>query len=358
MGTENQKSSLFGLTAGQAIGIGAADAGFGFLGNLAMSSIENARYRENQEQNFELAQQAQRAAGTNQKIALENAGISPAVMNGETFQTATPNQAPLQNKSANMSFMGAALQAQQMDLLRAQTEQQDIINERMREEDKGTDIGMREQFQNISEAFRKVGFTYAAEIYDSMSSSPTAFNSGSLVAWEKTNRMFTHLSEASRDKLQADFSAQVADKKLTNSAAIEAESLFGAATYDKIRSEIAKLEVDKLVSITEAGKNSAQIKLIGQQINEAIAHITQMLASAQLDDATALQRYHSDFASMIKNGDYGAAAVSLTAGIVQEIIPAITTKGVSTAIKGAKEADKEANRPRNYAFPSQSSDHE
>lgn len=335
---------LAGLAAG------AANAGGNFLGNLAISNIENERYQENQIQNFKLAQVAQREAGSNQKTALANAGVSPAVMNGGNFQTATPNQAPMQNKQVNMNFMEAAMQSQQLKLLSAQAEQQEIINERMKDEDSTYNAGMKSQFLNIADQLEAEGSNVAAGVYRKLAESKEFFSKGTFDSWNQTIKMLGNANEQNRRNIQERFQAAVQQKKITTPDVLEAEAMLSKEQFNKVLSEIAKLDVDKVLSVTAAGKNTAQINLIGSQINEVVAHISELLSSAALNDVAAQTKYHSDFAAMIQNNDYSAAASTLLANIVQDVVPAVVTRGKSVSAQIGREVDDAPfglNQPKN-----------
>lgn len=324
----NSSSPLSGL--GVSVAGGLAEAGGQFLGNLAMSSIENDRYKENQHENFVLAQQSQRLAASNQRTSLENAGISPAVMDGGNFQTVTPNQAPMQNKSVNMSFMGAAMQAQQLRLLAAQADQQEIVNHRLEDEDEGYDIGMKEQFEQLAERMKKDGNDYAAALYLNLAQNPNAFSKGSFEAWQRSATMMAHATGQAKDFYNNAFHAAVAKRQFESEEVKEAEAMIPKANYDKILEEIGKLDVDQVVGMTEAGKNNADIALKSAQLNEVVANVGRLLSETALNDVNAHSTYHSDFAQMVKDGNYKEAAVSLVSSIATDVVPALLARRAPT----------------------------
>lgn len=319
----NTSSPLSGLGASVAGGL--AEAGGQFLGNLAMSSIENDRYKENQHENFVLAQQSQRLAASNQRTSLENAGISPAVMDGGNFQTVTPNQAPMQNKSVNMSFMGAAMQSQQLRLLAAQADQQEIVNRRLEDEDEGYDIGMKEQFEQLAEQMKKDGNDYAAGVYLNLAQAPNFFSKGSFEAWQRSATMMAHATGQVKEFYNNAFHAAVSKRQFETESVKNAEAMLPKATYDKILEEINKLDVDQIVGMTEAGKNNADIALKSAQLNEVVANVGRLLSETALNDVQAHSTYHSDFAQMVKDGNYKEAAVSLVSSIATSVIPALVS---------------------------------
>lgn len=312
---------------------GAAEGAVNFGGALALNQIENAQYRENQNQNFQLAQLAQQNAGTNQKMALANAGVSPAVMNGGQFQAVTPNQAPLQNKQVKMDFMGVALQEQQLRMMEAQTEQQEIINQRMRDEDTAYDNGMTDQFKAIIRQLNEEGSTDAANVYqamlDGVAQRGETFTKGSFDGWNNAIKMIGSANEQTKRTYQERFEAAVNRRKLRTPEAIDAQSMMNTAAYDKLLAEISKLDIDKAVAVTSAQRNTAEVLKISAQLGEIQANISKLLSESAYYDVNSEARYHSDFAAMVKNGDYAAAATAFTAGVLQDVIPAVVTKGKS-----------------------------
>lgn len=352
--------ATFGAAGGPLASVAGAGigAGVGLLGNLLMSSIEQENYVRNQQRNFELGQRAQREAGTNQKISMQNAGISPAAMLGGDFSPAAIPNSPLQNKALNVDAMAGALAGQEIRLKAAQADQQEIVNNRMRDEDIAYNEGMTDQFKAIIKQFNEEGSTDAANVYqamlDGMKQRGDSFTKGSFDGWNNAIKMIGSANEQTKRFYQERFESAVIRQKLNTPEAIDAQAMFGKGTYDKLLAEISKIDIDKAVAVTTAQRNTAEVLKVSAQLGEIQANVSKLLSESAWYDVNSDAKYHSDFAAMVRNGDYGQAATAFTASVLQDIIPAVVTKGKSVpnqVAKGQQEANvnpttiRDANRP-------------
>lgn len=306
---------------------GATQSGGSLLGNLVMNQIENAQYEEHQKDNFRYSQLAQLRAATNTRTSMMNAGISPAMMANGQFSPAQMAQAPMQNKSVNVDPMAGAVAGQQLELLasearlkKAEAADREIEVQRKVDEDKTYNQAMRDQFKALADRLEAEGSKNAAEVYRQQAEHGGLYNKGNYEAWTRAVQMINTFTDSAARDYDSQFRAAVSRKQLKNDNIIEAQSLLPGAAYDKIMQEIGDLSASQALKAATVAEKSANTSKITAEIDEVVAHIAQLLADENLKRVEAGKTYHSDFAAMIKDGNYGQAAASLVSGALTAFV--------------------------------------
>lgn len=344
-------SDVLAALAGGAVGSAGS-----LLGNLAMNRIENRQYEEHQKDNFQYSQLSQLRGATNTRTALLNAGVSPAVMAGGQFSPAQMLQAPLQNKSVNVDPMAGAVASHQLELLSsearlksAEAEQEEIRVNRMKDEDRTYNVAMRDQFNAIADRLDADGSKHAAEVFRQQASAVSSFSKGNFDAWSESIRMINNFTDSAAREYDSRFKAAVSRSQLQNQNIIDAASLLPAATYDKITSEIGDLSASQILKAATVVEKSSSVAKMTAELNEISARVTQLLSDSALKDVQSGATYHSDFAGMMKNGDYGQAAASLISGAISSFATgagfALGSKLAGGAGAPPKGSLREKNRP-------------
>ena len=179
---------------------------------------EQALYRKNQQQNFELSQQAQKNAALNTVDGLKQAGLSPALAAGMP-QTAPMTQAPMQNKSLNSHGLADVFSAiNMMELQEAQKENLNAQTDKLAADAEATQIkNMREVNANdtydkyvrgVMEGWKKQNPQNAA-LYDEILNDDGQFTKGAFVALKDIAEFEAFMHEMQARISKADLEALI-----------------------------------------------------------------------------------------------------------------------------------------------------
>lgn len=234
------------------------------LANMMMEN-EQANYRKNQQQNFELSQQAQKNAASNTVEGLKRAGLSPALAAGMP-QAAPMASAPMQNKALNShglaDMFGALstlkLQKAQEENLNAQTEKQKILNNRMASEDDQSKDAMLNVLNRLKESYKESGLN------------PRGLDS-----------MITYLespdSPYDAGRFAADLKALDFEKALSKNLSGDID--------DALETLISQKKISEDVAFDIANMSHSQRRLLAKQVELAIKEMA--LISAQTSETSS-----------------------------------------------------------------------
>lgn len=294
------------LTIGAGLALGSAAAGVinGIVGTAANSNL-NSRNRHWQEKMSQLAYDRQKEltmlSPSLQKQGLQNAGISPAAMNGYTGGTASVSSgAPAPNSvepyvpfDVSSLFQGL-LAEKQMDNIEANTEKtkadadaQVLANNRERNlqsewmshttknyviDDKGNKLF------NDDPRFAK----YVDDYFNTHGELPEMQSQAGVLS-EDAARVQASISKFSSDihtsdmyAVQSDLAKKVAEMKLADSDVMHAIYKLDKGQYDLIIKQIQKVGSDIDVNKSVEQLNKAQTKKAKQDVLESIARSSLM----------------------------------------------------------------------------------
>lgn len=275
----------------------------------------------------QMNQQNQREAGLNNVFSLKNAGLSPALANTGNFSPVQTSplaagiaQAPNMLEAAQIA-QNQSLIDEQVALLGAQREHQELQNTRLRDEDLTIDSNLRGWIQQqIKENPHLSGF------YDEILNRNELYSKGSLDGIIDFSSALATISDNDLKKLSNKFFGMVKNHQIDNGIyrilgdmpKLEQENFF--RNWSKISAEVAKLLVDTDLDKTKIVETNANIHKIIQDTKS---------------------EYHKDYAAMIENKDYLSAAISLLGATVQAFgtgagfgSAAYLTKGKTSSFKG------------------------
>lgn len=285
---------------------------------------EQAFYRKNQQQNFELSQQAQKNAASNTVEGLKQAGLSPALAAGMP-QVAPMTQAPMQNKSLNSHGLADVFSSINMlELQKAQKENLDAQSDKLAADAEATRIkNVRESNANDTydkyvrstmENWKKQNPQNAA-LYDEILKDEGQFTKGAFVALKDIAEFEAFMHEMQARINRADLEALISSHQkdggvwavLANRPIAEVELLvrdaklkeaLQANAYAQSKSEGEKLKVLQ----KEQGKIEAEIK--------------------EIEETARLKRY-GKYGNMYEHGDVGAAVSEIVGQGAEETAKSI-----------------------------------
>lgn len=328
----------------------------GFAGSIGATGVnqmltsynrdkENEQYRQNMKMNAQLALDQANKTPAAQKSGLIAAGISPAVMNGGTFSPAAVPAAPMQNKSAampNFEAVQSMVAAAQIANINADTEGKEIENNRNRNADDTYDENLRANWRAMADEVREK-HPEAAKVLEQMAGRmDVKYSKGSYDAFMNSVGMLKDVHGNVAADFENRYKAAVNQNKLNSPEAIEAETLLGKVTFDKILHEIGKIDMESILAGAKAGEASANTAKLAAEVDEVAAKIAEHLSHAGYLDTQSQINYHSDFVGLMKNKDYSGAALKLLGDIIPTAIGAASFAGASRI--GAKAAGAAASK--------------
>ena len=309
----------------ESIGASAAQAGINYGINKMIGNDEQANFEKNQRAAFEYSQQAQRNAPRNLAEGMRDAGFSPALAAGQSFNAAPMSSPPMQNKAAPQMDMASMFQAtKQLDLLDSEKANLDeqarelkIKNDRLEQEDAQYNTLLTNTVKRWKEAAPQDKELQA--LYDDILEHPDKFSKGTFDALKNATDYAAYVKEATARASKADLDTLV----------------FGMQAKGGVYKDIANLPREELELMIEdqklkrglAANAYAQTKTEGEKLKTLQKQQKELEERAKsIEEETRRMRY-GKYGNMYEHGDYDAAIAEILGGAADEGSKAVAREG-------------------------------
>lgn len=303
---DHPSNFIYFMSAEIALGIGSAVAGLAnsVIGTSANSNL-NGKNRRWQEKMSQLAYDRQKEltmlSPQLQKQGLQNAGISPAAMNGYSGGTASvssgapaPNSVPSYVPFDVSSLLQGLLSQKQMDNLDANTKKtnadavaQELANKKEENLQKTWEHSTTQNYVLDDKGNKLFSndprfATYVEDYYNTHGELPDMQSQAGVLS-EDAARVQASISKFSSDlhtndmyAVQSDLAKKVAELKLADTDVMHAIYKLDKAQYDLLINQIQKVGSDIDVNKSIEQLNAAQTKKAKQDVLESIARSSLM----------------------------------------------------------------------------------
>lgn len=231
-----------------------------------------ANYVKNQKMNFQMAQQAERNSAMNQKFGLIQAGLNPALATEGKFSGVVGASAPLQSAQGQkidpLTANQLANDAAQRDLLKAKTENQEIVNTRMNDEDSTYDLNLRTWIdgqlkrQDISEDYRKM--------LESMRGNVAPYSKGSFDGLFSSIELTPKMYEQIQRKVNAEYQTKILDTK-NRLKSYEWVARMDMAQFEKLVADTAQIQMNTALLSAKTGLTQSEANKLNAETQKLIA---------------------------------------------------------------------------------------
>jgi hypothetical protein len=231
-----------------------------------------ANYVKNQKMNFQMAQQAERNSAMNQKFGLIQAGLNPALATEGRFSGVAGASAPLQTAQGQkidpLTANQLANDATQRDLLKAKTENQEIINTRMNDEDSTFDLNLRTWIdgqlkrQDISEDYRKM--------LESMRGNVAPYSKGSFDGLSASIELTPKMYEQIERKVNAEYQTKILDVK-NSLKSYEWVARMDMAQFEKLVADTAQIQMNTALLSAKTGLTQHEANKLNAETSKLVA---------------------------------------------------------------------------------------
>ena len=284
--------------------------------------------QQNMDKAFRLSQEAQRNAPSNTVYGLKMAGLNPALaFNGNGGFQAAPSSAPASPvahvDAVNLDLVNAANQTKladaQANLFDAQAEEQNIINERLGNEDLTNDL-------NLSNWLRKQVDSqdvpeHEKEFYRSLLDTTRGFNAGNLKALQGYFELNNEQINMVDNRVEKEFNIRWNQAKI-NHEVPETLAKMPQREYEQLGAAIQQIYTNVLLLASDTALNSTRAAELESEISKNIAIANSVT--------------HGDFAQLVKDGDSSSMFWSMAKDVLETALSFTAVGGVVKLAKGAK----------------------
>lgn len=286
------------------------------LQTKASDERQNRMYRENQRMLFDLAQESQRMAASNQVEGLRRAGLSTAQASDAQGMGITVASAPHGSPHAGAANPEMALIKNQADLLRSETELNDArkagvdIDNANKEGANLTYASAYDEILNVMEADAKVvGDKVTLGMVDALRQNKNIVRSkGDLDALRDVVKMVQASPAVMAQRIHDYLISSIENVQANTPSIVAAQVIAPLLNNDETRGRIALMAANaaKYYSDTEVNKEllpklREEVSWLGSQIK----HL----------DIQTQQIHNADVASALVNGDYDIVAANALIGV-------------------------------------------
>lgn len=286
------------------------------LQTKASDERQNRMYRENQRMLFDLAQESQRMAASNQVEGLRRAGLSTAQASGAQGMGISVASAPHGSPHAGAANPEMALMKSQADLLRSETELNDArkagveIDNANKEGANLTYASAYDEILNVMEADAKVvGDKVTLGMVDALRQNKNIVRTkGDLDALRDVVKMVQASPAVMAQRIHDYLISSIENVQANTPSIVAAQVIAPLLNNDETRGRIALMAANaaKYYSDTEVNKEllpklREEVSWLGSQIK----HL----------DIQTQQIHNADVASAIVNGDFDIVAANALIGV-------------------------------------------
>lgn len=223
-------------------------------------------YIKNAKMQFQMAQEAERNSAANQKFGLIQAGLNPALAVEGRFSGNAGVSAPLQaaqgQKIDPLTANQLANDSAQRDLLKAKTENQELINTRMGDENATYDLNLRTwidgqlERHDISEPYRKM--------LESMRGNVAPFSKGSFDGLMASMELTPKMYEQIKRKTEAEYQNKILEVK-NSLKSYEWVARMDVAQFAKLVADTAQIQMNTAFLAAKTGMTQAEVNKLNAE---------------------------------------------------------------------------------------------
>ena len=298
-------------------------------------------YVKNAKMQFQMAQEAERNSAANQKFGLIQAGLNPALAVEGRFSGNAGSSVPLQaaqgQKIDPLMANQLANDAAQRDLLKAKTENQEIVNTRMNDEDSTYDMNLRTWIdgqlkrQDISDDYRKM--------LESMRGNVAPFSKGSFDGLSSAVELTPKMYEQIERKVSAEYQTKILDVK-NSLKSYEWVARMDMAQFEKLVADTAQIQMNTALLAAKTGMTQAEVNKLNAETSKLAAE------TSAISNGNVVELWtNAEWKKLIAH--YGDTFISSAIDVVgvagKAKMAGRATKGLTNALsKGMKNAQKYA----------------
>lgn len=384
-----EKNTTSLVSTGIASGASAVSGVYGYYAQKNLARQQQSNYLKNLAESYELTQQAQRNAASNNVVGYRRAGLSPALASAGNFSTPAAS-APLGSASsphldtsgiasaftqgveadthkkqvktqqqqadtqARLADSSISSQDAQTDLLRSQKDLVDqqkealeIENNRKTAEDATADNTLRLHAKQMYERAVENGDVFQQDVWKAMldNAETQTFNMGTARAMEEVSTVIQKMDSNNTKMYQNIYDRQLSIAMMDNMT-WSFVSHMPEQQLKKLQTEIQTIGLQGAMFLSSAVLNYGNLRLLDYQMDKIVAEIgvAEALATkyqAEADKAFQEQFaiYHNDPAAMLQRKDFLALGLYTTGraiDIAADVAPQFF--GISSKAKMAGKA--------------------